>query len=346
MSEMERYQARPAEVDSWVEVLAPVGDLAIRIAGTDFVPESMRGKPAAVAAAILTGRELGIGPMTALRHVHVVKGKPGQSAELMRALVQKAGHSVRYVETTDTRCIVEGRRRGEEEWTRVAFTADQARRAKIDLGGYPEDKLVARATSRLCRRLFADVVAGMPYTVDELEDVDESSGAGPSEAPQRTARRRPPAAPSGPENAPAEHSLRAATREESQAAPRATVPDPGLPGEEETVGAEPVEESTSEPEPGGESESEHDPEPITRSQLTKLHAALTELGYRDRDDRRMVVARVVGRAVPSSTELTKTEASTLIDLLEQVSAQPDPVAVLEDLLAATEATEQQQGEQS
>ena len=41
--------------------------VAREIAGTQFVPESYRGKPDAVVAAILTGREMGIGPMQALR---------------------------------------------------------------------------------------------------------------------------------------------------------------------------------------------------------------------------------------------------------------------------------------
>jgi hypothetical protein len=40
------------------------------------------------------------------------------------------------------------------------FTSDHARKAKIQLGDYPADKLVARASSRLCRRVFPDVLAG------------------------------------------------------------------------------------------------------------------------------------------------------------------------------------------
>src|SRR5882672_10810606 len=211
---IERYEA-PAQVvptagvDSWVPVLAAVGDLAAKIAGTDFVPDAMRGKPAAVAAAILTGREMGIGPMQALQSIHIIKGKPGQAAQLMRALVLTAGHSIRTVEANDTRCVVEGRRSGEDEWERVTFTADQARKAKIDLGGYPEDKLYARATSRLCRRKFADVLGGMPYSAEELRDGDidlvepgptPSALEPPEEPKRRTAQRKtvtrpPPAAP-------------------------------------------------------------------------------------------------------------------------------------------------------
>src|SRR5262245_66596690 len=74
-------------VDGWALQIAAVAKLATYIAGTDFVPRAYRGQDAAVAAAILAGRELGIGPMTALQHLHVIDGRPAMSAQLMRALV-------------------------------------------------------------------------------------------------------------------------------------------------------------------------------------------------------------------------------------------------------------------
>lgn len=100
MTELEVYTESSTSgalvgVDSWANVVGQVAELARGIAGTDFVPDAMRGKPAAVTAAILTGRELGVGPMTALAHIHIVKGKPGQSAQLMRSLIFSAGHQLR-----------------------------------------------------------------------------------------------------------------------------------------------------------------------------------------------------------------------------------------------------------
>lgn len=184
MTELEPYRGRGDltrhDTDSWTQVIAEVGDLASKISNTEFVPESLRGKTAAVAAAILSGREMGVPPMTALSSIHVIKGRPAQSAQLMRQLVLAAGHQLRTVEATDTRCVFEGRRKGEEDWQQVVFTADQARKARIDLGTYPEDKLYARATSRLCRRAFADVLGGMPYSTEELEDGDVDVGEAPA----------------------------------------------------------------------------------------------------------------------------------------------------------------------
>ena len=175
MTEVEIYQppAAPAvpvtaAMDSWIAVCSDVIKVANVICDTPFVPDGLRGSGPAVAAAILTGRELSLGPMTSLANIHVIKGKPALSAVLMRALVQAQGHQWQDGDVSDVRAVVRGRRKGEAEWTEVTFTAAQAKQAGIDLGKYPQDKLYARATSRLARRKFADVIAGMPYSAEEL----------------------------------------------------------------------------------------------------------------------------------------------------------------------------------
>lgn len=92
------YQERPAAApalinpttDSWTAVLHDVVALAQNINQTEFVPKDLRGSAPKVAAAILHGRELGLPPMTSLAGVHVIQGRPGVSAELMRALIQQS----------------------------------------------------------------------------------------------------------------------------------------------------------------------------------------------------------------------------------------------------------------
>lgn len=279
--------------DSWVGVLGHVGTLARSIADTDFVPKAMRGSPAAVAAAILTGRELGVEPMNSLAHLHVIQGKVGMSAQLMRQLIQRSGHELRYVETTETRCVMEGRRRGTQEWTRVSFTADQAKLAKIDLGAYKEDKLVARATSRLARRLFADCLGGVPYLAEELADGVADDAPAPSAAPaaapapaRRTAQRRTRPAPVAPA-------------------------EPALP----------------EPEPAAESV-----DMASGPQMTALAAAMSGLGYRSRGEQHQLVARLLGRPIGSAKDITAQEAHGLLDDFKQAEASGDPQAFLDDLL--------------
>lgn len=160
---------------AWAQSMQYVGTLAENVAGTEFVPDPFRGKVAHVAAAMMTGDALGIHPMTAIAHLHVIKGKVGMSAQLMRQLILQAGHELHYEKTTDTICIVRGRRKGQDTWTEASFSAEQAKLAQINLGQYPEDKLVARATSRLARRAFADCLGGVPYLAEELEEPAESA---------------------------------------------------------------------------------------------------------------------------------------------------------------------------
>jgi len=316
----------PTELDQWVLVVRDISRLASQISDTEFVPQGMRGNPAAVTAAILTGREMGLAPMTALQHIHVIKGKPGKSAEIMRALVLSAGHEIREIESTDTRVILEGRRRGEEQWTRVQFTADQAKRAKIDLGGYPEDKLYARATSRLCRRKFADVVGGIAATIDELEDTpdDETPSAPPKSSTRtRTAKRRTPVTRAS--------SSDATRGNEPESAPSTPEPPP-LPGD-----------ADEQPEAGSDDDSragEKDSEYVSREQLDKMHAQLTELSISDRGDKLTTVGLLIGRQLETSKHMSKLEATQVIDILSRVLATDDPSRALDAVLGELENAEQ------
>ena len=323
MTDMELYRPPRAELavpvasdtDSWTVVLSEVATLASQIANTPFVPDGLRGSAPAVAAAILSGRELGLGPMTSLANIHVIKGKPALSAALMRALILAQGHQIETVDISDTRAVVRGRRRGEAEWEEAAFTADQAKRAGIQLGGYPQDKLYARATSRLARRKFADVIAGMPYSAEELEDGTEGEAAavpaGDAEQPKpRTAQRKPRTQSPPPAQAVASPAV-SAVRPPSSADAGGALPP--LPGEEDAPG--PV--TTPGDGPGA-------PAAVTPKQLTAIWTVLSEVflfGKDERDEARKVCAHIVNRELASSTHLTKQEAATVLDTLAHWEAQ-------------------------
>src|SRR5260221_1598952 len=118
-------------VDGWIPVAADVSKLSDYIAETDFVPKALRNKPAAIAACILTGRELGIGPMASLKSIHMVQGVPSLSAEYKRTRALAAGHQIVVDESTGTRCTVPGRRDGTESWATITWTTDHAPRAKL-----------------------------------------------------------------------------------------------------------------------------------------------------------------------------------------------------------------------
>jgi hypothetical protein len=67
-----------------------------------------------------------------------------------------------------------GYRKGEtaDDASVVTWTVDEAARAelvsKTNWRLYPRQMLVARATSELCRYVFADVLGGLCYTPEEL----------------------------------------------------------------------------------------------------------------------------------------------------------------------------------
>jgi hypothetical protein len=167
--------------------MGPAADLAERIYRTEFVKGALRGRPEAVLACILAGHEVGVGPLQALAKIDVIDGKPTMSAELMRGLVLRAGHDIWVEENTTTRVTVCGRRAGREFVSKVTWTMDDAKRAglsgKQNWQKYPRAMLLARATSELCRLMFADVLGGISYSVEELEDGGDIP---PAEQPAET----------------------------------------------------------------------------------------------------------------------------------------------------------------
>lgn len=132
--------------------------------------------PEAVAVTALKGRELGIPPMQALSHIHVIEGRPTASAELMRSMVLREGHFIAVREQTkDAACVIGKRKEWAESMppVEVWYLREEAEEAglahKSNWKKHPVDMLVARATSRMCRQIFADVLMGASYTPDELD---------------------------------------------------------------------------------------------------------------------------------------------------------------------------------
>lgn len=142
------------------------------IARSGMAPRSV-STPEKILVIAMKGRELSLPPMQALSHIHIVEGKPTLSAELMVALVQRAGHKLRVVETSSERCVVQGVRADDPDHpSDVAFSMDDAKRAGVAGKGpwkqYPAAMLRARAISALCRFQFADVLMGASYTPEEM----------------------------------------------------------------------------------------------------------------------------------------------------------------------------------
>jgi hypothetical protein len=270
---------------SWAKAAVAANQLAASLSKTSFVPAAFKGNEYDATAAIIMGDELGLSPLAALRSIYVVHGTPAMYARTMVALALSHGHQVWTEKSTDAEVVVCGQRKGSTQVERSSWTISRAQKA-----GYTSNKkyssnaqemLYSKAAAEVARKIAADVLAGVPYSVEDLELEDQPTTTVSRDTPAKaTVRRKPAPAP--------------------------------VPAEPE-FDAEPE----SEPEllPG-------DVHMITDAQLKMLHASFNDKGYKDRDDRLNFVALTLDIEVASSKDLTKDQASRVIDALQQLSDVP------------------------
>jgi len=145
---------------------------ARELINSNFLPSGIKTPEQAVAI-ILKGRELGVPPMQALSHIHVISGKPTMSAELMLAQVLKLHPKTKlsYPERSTEKCIIKVQRDGSEP-SIFSFTIGDAEAAGLLNNStwkkYPRAMLHARCVSEMCRSLFPDAIAGVSYCPEEL----------------------------------------------------------------------------------------------------------------------------------------------------------------------------------
>lgn len=148
--------------------------LAKGLAGTAFVPSHFQGKPADTAVAIMKGAALGLDPVAALESIYVISGKPALYARAMVALVLARGHEVWTEEADATSVTVRGRRHGSSHVEESTWDVARVKAAGLDrnrqYAAHPEAMLYARAAADVCRRIAPDVLAGLSYGVEELQE--------------------------------------------------------------------------------------------------------------------------------------------------------------------------------
>lgn len=281
-----------------VQQMAGAAKLADGLARTTFVPAAFRGKPDDAAAAIMYGAALGLDPMTSLRAVYVVSGTPGLYARQMVAVVMAKGHKVWTVESTDEAVTVSGQRRGSDVVETVTWTIERAQKAGYTTNAKyrtdPQAMLYARAAGDVARRIAPDALAGLDYTVEELQVIDHVDV--PVERPKRESAADLLATP----------------------APAVEAPVINRPA----MGA--------------------GPDGVTAQQVTSIYSGMTALGY-DREGAKAVAAGLVGlESLGSMKDLTRDQASTVIDRIKQrqaAQAEQDALAAASESDAAQEAAE-------
>lgn len=145
---------------------------AKRYVESGLLPSSLR-TPQAALLVMTAGREMGVPATYALRNIHVVKGKPVCSAELLLALVRRAygPSSIRVAKTSNTACTVQYREQGWDGVSEYTFTIEDARQAGVmsndNWKNYPAAMLRARCISAVARFAFPEAIAGL-YTPEEM----------------------------------------------------------------------------------------------------------------------------------------------------------------------------------
>lgn len=142
------------------------------LADSSLLPGHLRGKPANVLVVLMGARTLNISAFQALQSIIVIEGKLSMAADMMRALMIRAGHKVRVVERTAKRAVVEVHRHDRDTPYRAEFTFEDAVAAKLikkeNYEKYLKAMLVARATSIAWRDECPDIAYGVSYTPEEL----------------------------------------------------------------------------------------------------------------------------------------------------------------------------------
>jgi hypothetical protein len=195
------YPEVPPKVVGGLPYVREYVKLARTIQSTEMVPKVLQGRYDAITACFMRGYELGLGPMQALDSFNVIEGKVGLTAEAMRALIMQAGHFFK-LEEGDGYAEVRARRSdwpADEPTAVYRYDMGDAETAQLlrvpssgRKGGWqknPRAMLAARATSGAARAWFADVLAGMSYTPEEIRDFTDEGEAPtfPSTQPQTTA---------------------------------------------------------------------------------------------------------------------------------------------------------------
>ena len=267
----------PLRLVEWAQEAHAANMLAKALSRTAFAGAYKDDEDGATAA-ILKGAEVGLTPVTALGAFDLIQGTPCPKAITLRALVQSQGHTVWIESSTDRECVARARRSGEAEVHESRWTIARAEK----LGLLTKQQWQKQPQAMLVARATSEVcrLVAADVILGIGYSAEEMLDAEPVETV--TVTREP------------------AKRRTAQRAPRPAAIEP----------PEPSLDPAPEPEP----ESAVD-DAVTPAQIKMLAATMGQAGMTDRADALAYVASVIGREVASRNDLTRAEASRVIDAL-------------------------------
>lgn len=139
-----------------------------------MVPANIK-TPEQAMAVMLAGWELGMRPMTSLRHVYIVNGKTDIETRAMVGIIRSRDPRIQFAwpEYTAEAVTCELARPG-QPLTRVRYTVEDAKKSGQMKAGpwmsYTRDMLYAAATKRACRLGAPDLINAIEGSMTTVED--------------------------------------------------------------------------------------------------------------------------------------------------------------------------------
>ena len=169
VAEIKDVSALPASYVPPVEALA-LTQVSSALFRSGLFP-SVKNEAGAFAVCLL-GRELGIGAMTALQNIAIIKGKFSCSAQLQQARAVRRGVTFDIIKLDNEGCKLRLHKNGTS--TEFSFNKEDAQRAGLirpDSGyvKYPSDMYFCRAMTKGLRKIDPECVLGL-YTVEEVSE--------------------------------------------------------------------------------------------------------------------------------------------------------------------------------
>ena len=188
------------------------------VAQSTLIPDGYRNQPANVLWAMDLADALGVPFPQVMQTMAVMRGRMTMSADLMAAVVRRAGHKLRVRE--QGMAVTAALIRQDDPDYEFTATWDEAKARQAGLWGqrgpwtqYPAQMLRSRAITEVCRQGASDALAGTIYSPDELEPAESNHNAADAEAAAAAAARHASAA------AAARHASAAAADASAQADP-------------------------------------------------------------------------------------------------------------------------------
>jgi hypothetical protein len=150
------------------------------LATSSLLPRSYQRQPGNLLFALEYADALGVSPIHAITSIHVIEGKPTASADLIAALIRKAGHKLRVTgDDRHARAVLI--RHDDPDFEFVAeWDLDKAKAAGLTGKGvwksYPGAMLRSRAITEVARMGAPDALYGVIYTPEELGATVDAEG--------------------------------------------------------------------------------------------------------------------------------------------------------------------------